>query len=333
MTVQETSFPTPDALPEEIPVALRGTGIIVDYPVRGKKPVRAVHGVDIVLRRGETLGLVGESGCGKSTTGKALIQLPRPTSGEVWLSDTNLTRLSQKELRRLRRRLQLIFQDPIASLNPRRTAQEIVAEALSLAGHEAPKARAMEILESVGVDEHMAKRKPHELSGGQCQRISIARAIAQEPEVLICDEPVSALDVSVQAQVLNLLEKMKTEHSLSMIFISHDLAVVSNISDRVAVMYLGRICEVAPSTELYRKPRHHYTDLLLSSVPKPGVERTVRESAAKDAGSMKYDGAGCPFAKRCPAATEICRTTVPVLDTLGEGHHVACHHPLPAEAV
>lgn len=328
MTALSKTLPAPDAASGDLNIALRGTGIVVDYPVRGKKSFRAVHGVDIVVRKGETLGLVGESGCGKSTTGRALVQLPRPTSGEVWLGKTNLTDLNQKEIRPLRRRLQLIFQDPIASLNPRRTAQEIVAEALSLVGHDSPKERAIEVLASVGVDEQMARRKPHELSGGQCQRISIARAIAQDPEVLICDEPVSALDVSVQAQVLNLLEKMKTEHDLSMVFISHDLAVVANISDRIAVMYLGRICEIAPSTELYSRPRHHYTALLLSSVPKPGVERTRREVDGKDAGTVKYEGVGCPFATRCMGATEICHTTVPPLTIAAHDHQMACHHPI-----
>ena len=308
-------------------VVLRGEGLFVDYQVRGRKTFRALHGVNIELRQGETLGLVGESGCGKSTTGKSLIQLPKPTGGDVWLGNTKISDLSQKQLRPLRRRLQLIFQDPIASLNPRRTAQEIVADALTIVGHPSPKTRALEVLASVGVDGAMALRKPHQLSGGQCQRISIARAIAQEPEVMICDEPVSALDVSVQAQVLNLLEKMKVEHDLSMIFISHDLAVVANISDRVAVMYLGRMCEVAPSEELYANPRHHYTNLLLSSVPRPGIER-ARQVITKDAGDMKYDGVGCPFAARCPAATDLCRTTVPEMRTLSTDHQVACHHPI-----
>lgn len=316
-----------DGTPATGDIVLDAKGIIVDYPVRGKKPFRAVHGVDLFVRRGETLGLVGESGCGKSTTGKSLIQLPKPTQGEVKLGDLNLSKLSQKELRSVRSRLQMIFQDPIASLNPRRTAQEIVMESLTLVGHKNPKNRALEILESVGVDRQMASRRPHQLSGGQCQRISIARSIAQEPEVMICDEPVSALDVSVQAQVLNLLEEMKEEYSLSMVFISHDLAVVANISDRVAVMYLGRMCEVAPSTELYSRPRHHYTNLLLTSVPRPGEDRTVKK-VQKDSGQIKYDGTGCPFASRCPAATQICKDEMPDLNTVGHDHQVACHHPI-----
>jgi len=305
--------------------ALEARDLTVEY--RGG--VKAVRGVDLVVRHGETLGLVGESGSGKSSIGKALVQLPRPTGGAVLVEGQDLTKLRTRSLRRMRRKLQMIFQDPISSLNPRRTALEIVAEPLRIMGHANPRQRAAEVLAEVGVDEEMAKRRPHELSGGQCQRISIARAVVQEPELLICDEPVSALDVSVQAQVLNLLEKMKAEYALSMIFISHDLAVVSNISDRVAVLYLGRLCEVASSTELYAAPRHHYTQLLLSSVPQPGVVRE-KDASVNEINPEAAGAQGCPFASRCPAATEICRTTTPEYRELAPDHFVACHHPLPA---
>lgn len=316
-----------DAAAEKDDVILDVRDVVVEYP--GKpKPVRAVHGVSLRVRRGETLGLVGESGCGKSSTGRAIVQLPPPTSGEVVLDGEDLTQLSTRELRKRRSKFQLIFQDPIASLNPRKTAQQTVAESLSILGVKDADQKALEVLSKVGVDEQMAKRKPHELSGGQCQRISIARALAQEPEVLVCDEPVSALDVSVQAQVLNLLESMKAEYGLSMIFISHDLAVVGNISDRIAVMYLGRICEVADSKTLYSAPKHHYTRLLLDSIPDPeGTRvRTVK------AGGGRRAGDGCPFAARCPAATELCRTVLPPLVDSGDDHMVACHFPLSAQA-
>jgi peptide/nickel transport system ATP-binding protein len=308
-------------------VVLSAKDIVVEYHAKGRRPVRAVDNVSLAVRRGETLGLVGESGCGKSSMGRALIQLPPPKSGEVRLGDTLLSGLSQKRLRPLRRRLQLIFQDPISSLNPRRTALDIVAEPLLLSGHPDPRGRALAALAEMGVDDQMARRRPHELSGGQCQRVSIARAVVQEPDVLICDEPVSALDVSVQAQVLNLLERMKAEYRLSMVFISHDLAVVNNISDRVAVMYLGRICEIAPSTDLYADPRHHYTSLLLSSVPRPGAPR-VPVPRTGDIGPNTRAGVGCPFAPRCPAATALCRDETPPLVDAGPDRAVACHHPI-----
>ncbi|PWB98543.1 peptide ABC transporter ATP-binding protein [Salinibacterium hongtaonis] len=315
--------------------ALDARGITVDYKTR-RTTLRAVDGVDLVVRKGETLGLVGESGSGKSSIGKSIAQLPPPTGGSVIVDGVDITRLRGRRLRLFRRRLQMIFQDPISSLNPRRTALDIVAEPLRLAKHPNPRARAAEILAEVGVDAQMASRRPHELSGGQCQRIAIARAVVQEPELLICDEPVSALDVSVQAAVLNILEKMKADYSLSMIFISHDLAVVSNISDRVAVLYLGQLCEVAPSTELYAAPRHHYTNLLLSSVPRPGVTRepatTVSPTAssptvAPAAASPSAKG-GCPFSARCPAATGLCIDTTPEYRELAPDHFVACHHPV-----
>ncbi|WP_199220447.1 oligopeptide/dipeptide ABC transporter ATP-binding protein [Salinibacterium hongtaonis] len=318
-----------------IDAALDARGITVDYKTR-RTTLRAVDGVDLVVRKGETLGLVGESGSGKSSIGKSIAQLPPPTGGSVIVDGVDITRLRGRRLRLFRRRLQMIFQDPISSLNPRRTALDIVAEPLRLAKHPNPRARAAEILAEVGVDAQMASRRPHELSGGQCQRIAIARAVVQEPELLICDEPVSALDVSVQAAVLNILEKMKADYSLSMIFISHDLAVVSNISDRVAVLYLGQLCEVAPSTELYAAPRHHYTNLLLSSVPRPGVTRepatTVSPTAssptvAPAAASPSAKG-GCPFSARCPAATGLCIDTTPEYRELAPDHFVACHHPV-----
>ncbi|MCD4526584.1 ABC transporter ATP-binding protein [Nocardioides sp. cx-173] len=324
MSIAQTSAPQTE--PVERQVVLSARDIVVEYRSAKGAPVRAVRGVDLDLLQGETLGVVGESGCGKSSLGKSLVQLPPPTSGEVMLAGQPLTGLSQRRLRPLRRRIQLVFQDPISSLNPRRTALEIVADPLRLVGHPEVRKTALAALEDVGVDERMADRRPHELSGGQCQRISIARAVVQNPEVLICDEPVSALDVSVQAAVLNLLEKMKAEHHLSMIFISHDLAVVKNISDRVAVMYLGKICELAPATALYARPLHHYTTLLLDSIPNPGAERKPRR--ARNEISRKAPSAGCPFAARCPAATELCHTTEPELVELEPGHQVACHHPV-----
>jgi len=305
---------------------LSAQDIEVEYRSAGRPPVKAVRGVSLDLFHGETLGVVGESGCGKSSMGRALISLPPPTAGSVRLGDQELTGLSQRRLRPLRRRIQLVFQDPISSLNPRRTALEIVEDPLRLMKHPDPRKTAMQALEDVGVDERMAARRPHELSGGQCQRVSIARAVVQKPEVLICDEPVSALDVSVQAAVLNLLERMKAEHDLSMVFISHDLAVVKNISDRVAVMYLGKLCEVAPASELYAAPRHHYTRLLLDSIPDPTGER---ERPARGKGEPAAP-TGCQFAARCPAATELCRTTAPPLVETKPGHEVACHHPLEA---
>ncbi|MGK5113223.1 MULTISPECIES: ABC transporter ATP-binding protein [unclassified Geodermatophilus] len=307
---------------------LTADNVVVEYRARGRAPVRAVDDVSLSVRKGETLGLVGESGCGKSSMGRSLVQLPPPTAGEVRLDGELLTGLSTAQLRPVRRRLQLVFQDPISSLNPRRTALEIVAEPLRLVGSADPRGRALEVLAEVGVDDQMARRRPHELSGGQCQRISIARAVVQEPEVLVCDEPVSALDVSVQAQVLNLLERMKAEYDLSMVFISHDLAVVSNISDRVAVMYLGKLVEIAPSADLYAAPRHHYTALLLSSVPGPRTERRAPRAGGEVGRPATSGTVGCPFAGRCPAATEICSAQMPPLTAVGPEHEVACHHPI-----
>jgi len=308
--------------------------LVVEYPVAGGNTVKAVSGISFDIKRGETLGLVGESGCGKSTTGRALIQLPSPTSGAVHYNLVDLTKLSAEAIRRRRTDLQMIFQDPISSLNPRREVGEIVAEPLSVWGpknKEKQKALVDEMLNAVGIDPDVARNKrPHEFSGGQCQRISIARSLVLEPEVLICDEPVSALDVSVQAQILNLLEDLKKKYNLTLIFIAHDLAVVKNISDRVAVMYLGKICEVAGSDELYENPAHPYTQLLLVSSPEPDptVVLDRSDTSSGELPSPINPPSGCRFRTRCPLADDICSSQEPQMQEVGQDHFVACHHPL-----
>ncbi|MFV0317503.1 MAG: ATP-binding cassette domain-containing protein, partial [Microthrixaceae bacterium] len=252
---------------------LRVENLVMEFNAGRGRKVSAVANVSFDLYRGETLGLVGESGCGKSTTGKAIMQLPHPTRGLVRLGNTELTALKGSELRATRPRMQMIFQDPISSLNPRRTVTDIVEEPLKIWkwGDAAQrKAKVDEVLQAVGIDtDAAAERKPHEFSGGQCQRISIARAVVTEPELIICDEPVSALDVSVQAQILNLLEDMKARYGLTLVFVAHDLAVVKNVSDRVAVMYLGKLCEIGPPQDLYSEPAHPYTAALLEAIPIP----------------------------------------------------------------
>ena len=300
----------------------------------GRAPrVQAVSGVSFDIARGETLGIVGESGCGKSTTGRAIMQMPPATAGSVLFEGDDLGAMSPSELRLARTRVQMIFQDPISSLNPRRRVRDSVAEPLDIWSRGTPAERRQvvdDILADVGIDpERAAVARPHEFSGGQCQRISIARALVLSPTLLICDEPVSALDVSVQAQVLNLLEDLKARYSLTMMFIAHDLAVVKNISDRVAVMYLGRLCEIAPSRELYAHPAHHYTRVLLDSIPVPDPEVTaVGHELVGDLPSPVDPPSGCRFHTRCPAADDRCRTEEPVMHAVGEDHYVACHHPL-----
>src|SRR4249920_1269695 len=250
---------------------LRADDLVVEFPASGGRVVSAVAGISLDVIEGETLGLVGESGCGKSTTGRALIQLPPPTSGKVQFDNVELTSLKGSDLREQRPRMQMIFQDPISSLNLRRRVGDIVAEGLEIwkIGDAASRAAKVdEVLSAVGLDPAITKRRrPHEFSGGQCQRISIARAVVTEPRLIICDERVSAIDVSVQAQILNLLEEMKKRYQLTLVFIAHDLAVVKNVSDRVAVMYLGKLCEVAPPDTLYAQPAHPYTAALLASIP------------------------------------------------------------------
>src|SRR5256714_2398549 len=252
---------------------LRVENLVIEFPAGRTRKVHAVSDISFDVVAGETVGLVGESGCGKSTTGRAIVQLPRPTSGSVTFDGQDLTKLKGENLRRTRIKLQMIFQDPISSLNPRRRIKEIIAEPLriwNVGDDHSREAKVREVLETVGLDyDTQAHRRPHEFSGGQCQRISIARALVLDPNVIICDEPVSALDVSVQAQILNLLEDMKARDGLTLIFIAHDLAVVKNVSDRVVVMYLGKICEVGPPDDIYKQPAHPYTAALLAAIPVP----------------------------------------------------------------
>jgi len=307
--------------------------LVVEFPVghTGLK-VNAVSGISFDVQEGETLGIVGESGCGKSTTGRAIMQLPKPKSGQVIFQDQNLTDLNDETLRLLRTNVQMIFQDPISSLNPRRSVRDIVLEPLNIwkrGSKEERLERANKVLEDVGIDPAVAAtRRAYQFSGGQCQRISIARALVLNPRLIICDEPVSALDVSVQAQVLNLLEDLKKTYGLTLIFIAHDLAVVKNISDRVAVMYLGKMCEIADSDSLYGAPAHPYTNVLLDSIPVP--DPTVKFKGAVVDGeppSPVLPPAGCRFNPRCPHVQDRCRVEEPTLREIGPRHFVACHYP------
>ena len=302
--------------------------------------VKAVDGVSFDLWRGETLGLVGESGCGKSTTGRALLRLLEPTAGEIRFDGADVRELDREGLRKLRRKAQFVFQDPFGSLNPRMSVGAMLEEVLSVHGLGGPnrRDRVVELLERVGLRAEHVDRYPHEFSGGQRQRLGIARALSVEPEFLVLDEPVSALDVSVQAQVVNLLEDLQKELRLTYLFIAHDLALIEHVSDRVAVMYLGRIVETAPADTLYRTPRHPYTQSLLSAVPRPdpvGRARRVRIVLTGDVPSPLSPPAGCPFHPRCPhpAKDEICHTTVPILEASSGDHLAACHkHPMTLES-
>jgi len=300
---------------------------------RGRQ-LTAVANVSFTVTKGETLGLVGESGCGKSTVAHSIMQLPKPTGGSVIFEGRDLASLAAGALRDTRTRLHMIFQDPISSLNPRRKVRDIVAEPMAIAGVGTLKERERRVriaLEAVSLDpDRVLDRRPHEFSGGQCQRIAIARALIMEPCLVICDEPVSALDVSVRAQILNLLEDMKARYGLTLLFISHDLAVVKNISDRVAVMYLGRLCELAPSARLYQAPRHPYTAAMMAAIPvmDPDRRRDPATLLVGELPSPMNPPSGCRFRTRCPRAAERCAELEPEWREAEPGHFVACHFPL-----
>ncbi|MEX2465416.1 MAG: oligopeptide/dipeptide ABC transporter ATP-binding protein [Gemmatimonadota bacterium] len=317
---------------------LRVRGLETRFPVRkgalGRTVayLKAVDGVDLDIARGQTLGLVGESGCGKSTTGRSILRLVEPNAGEIFFDGEDVRALDRAGLRRYRRRAQIVFQDPYGSLNPRVSVGAMLEEALRVHGLGRPnrRDRVVELLERVGLRAEHVDRYPHEFSGGQRQRVGIARALSVEPELLVLDEPVSALDVSVQAQVVNLLQDLQRDLGLTYLFIAHDLALVEHVSDRVAVMYLGRIVESAPARELYRHPRHPYTRALLSAVPRPdpaGREQRRRIVLTGDVPSPISPPDGCPFHPRCPHPDKdaTCRSLVPGLEQKAPGHRAACH--------
>ena len=308
--------------------------LVVEYPVGGGRRVHAVSDVTLTVKPGETLGLVGESGSGKSSLARALLQLPPPKAGAVLFDGKDLTQMRGQALRAMRPRLQMIFQDPIASLNPRRKVAEIIAEPLTVSGvsDAAERTRRVRaVMEAVGLDPDLVwNRRPHEFSGGQCQRIAIARALVLEPSLIVCDEPVSALDVSIRAQIVNLLEDMKARFGLTLLFIAHDLAVVKSVSDRVAVMYLGRLCEVADSDSLFATPAHPYTAALMAAIPVPDPDVPLGDTKLKpgDPPSPLDPPSGCRFRTRCPHAQSRGADEGPPLRQIAPGREVACHFPL-----
>lgn len=325
-------------MPQENNVLVEVKDLRVFFPItqgiilqRHIGDIKAVDGVTFNIRRGETLGLVGESGCGKTTTGRAILQLYRPTTGNICFEGQSLVEMRGEQLRRMRRKMQMIFQDPYASLNPRMTVGNIIGEPLQVHGMmtaPARRERVQELLEIVGLNRYFANRYPHEFSGGQRQRIGVARALAVQPDFIVCDEPISALDVSIQAQIINLLEELQEQFSLTYLFIAHDLSVVRHISDRVAVMYLGKIVELTDRASLYENALHPYTKALLSAVPIPNPDtedhrqRIILEG---DVPSPASPPSGCNFRTRCYCSTDICAQQEPEWRDVGGGHWVACH--------
>ena len=297
---------------------------------RSRGRIRAVDGISLDIRKGETLGLVGESGCGKSTLGRAILQMHRPTEGEVYFRDMNLTSMQRNRLRRMRRHMQMIFQDPYASLNPRMTVGDIVAEPLvvhNISGGRKRREQVQTLFELVGLNPVFVNRYPHEFSGGQRQRVCVARALALNPDFIVCDEAVAALDVSIQAQIINLLMELQAKLNLTYLFIAHDLSVVRHISDRVAVMYLGKIVELASRQDLYANPRHPYTRILLSSIPVPNPQyekKRRRELLSGDPPSPASPPKGCNLSTRCPLATAECYKHEPEFREMDQGHWAAC---------
>ena len=314
-------------------ILLRAEGISKNFPAGGGKKVHAVSGVDVTLYEGETLALVGESGCGKSTLGRTLIRLTEPTEGTVFFEGENITAMKAQEFRAIRPKMQMIFQDPYASLDPRMTVRDIIAEPLDVhrvcRTREETTERVLELMEAVGLPKEYLDRYPHQFSGGQRQRIGIARAIALKPKLIVADEPVSALDVSVQNQILNLLKDLQARYGLTYLFISHDLSVVRFLADRICVMFLGKLCEVGDTETVYTKPLHPYTRFLLGAVAQvdPRARYAERPLLTGELPSPIDPPAGCRFHTRCPYATEECRVCPPPLRER-EGRWIACHHPL-----
>ena len=311
-------------------------GVRSAFGVKKKEAVHAVSDVSLEIYQGETLSLVGESGCGKSTLGRLLVRLLEPTGGEIWYKEDEITRMPEKELNRIRQKIQMVFQDPYSSLDPRMTVEKLISEPMmaqkTYRTKEERKARVLELMHMVGIRPEMINRYPHQFSGGQRQRIGIARALALNPELLVCDEPVSALDVSIQAQILNLLKDLQQQFGLTYLFISHDLSVVHYISDRICVMFLGKVCEIGDTEAIYSRPLHPYTRFLMNAVPQPDPDRTRQweNLLSGDIPSAVNPPSGCRFHTRCPYARPECSEKEPELREI-EGRKVACHFPLTEE--